>query len=211
MTVNGEIAVLGTKADAEKDCIAVNGKQMHFTEEKTYLMLNKPRGYVTTLSDEKGRPTAAELVKDCGKRVCPVGRLDYWSEGLLLFTDDGDFMQAMLHPRNEVNKTYHVAVAGEIDRGAALLGAMRTLDGEPIAPASVEILHRDGRNALLSVTIHEGKNRQIRRMCAAAGLKVSRLIRVAEHGLTLGTLEKGKWRYLTEAERRHLPIKKEGE
>ena len=207
VTVNGEVAALGTKADAEKDCIEINGKEINFTEEKVYLMLHKPRGCVTTLSDERGRDTAAELVGDCGRRVYPVGRLDYMSEGLLLFTNDGAFMQAMLHPSNEVNKTYHVEVSGEIGPGTAQLRAMRSLDGEPIAPAEVELLHRSGRKALLSITIHEGKNRQIRRMCAAAGLQVSRLIRVAEHGLALGALPVGKWRYLTEEELKHLPVK----
>lgn len=207
MTVNGKIAALGTKADAEKDQIAADGKEIHFTEEKVYLMLHKPRGYVTTLSDEKGRPTAASLVDGCGKRVYPVGRLDYWSEGLLLFTNDGAFMQSVLHPSYEVDKTYHVEVMGEIEPGIKALRAMRSLDAERIAPAGVELLHREGKRAILAITIHEGKNRQIRRMCAAASLKVSRLIRVAEHGLSLGTLPAGTWRYLTEEELARLPIK----
>lgn len=132
-------------------------------------MLNKPRGYVTTLSDERGRPTAAELVADCGTRVYPVGRLDLDSEGLLLFTNDGAWMQRILHPSHEIEKTYEVTVAGAVENAAAELAAVRSVDGEPIAPARVRLLRKGKETAELSVTIHEGKNRQIRRMCAAVG------------------------------------------
>ena len=188
--VNGEAAFLGQRADGARDEITVDGRPIARVEQKRYLMLNKPRGYVCTLSDEKGRPTVAELVKDCGARVYPVGRLDLDSEGL----------QRLLHPRDEVEKTYHVTVAGEIHGCDKRLAAMTALDGEPIRRAQVRVL-RQGRDiALLSITIHEGKNRQIRRMCAACGLHVKRLQRVREHTLTLGDLPPGAWRDLTEQE-----------
>lgn len=198
--VNGETAMIGQRADSARDEITVDGVPIARVEQKRYLMLNKPRGYVCTLSDEKGRPTVAELVKDCGARVYPVGRLDLDSEGLLLLTNDGAWMQRLLHPRYEVEKTYHVTVAGEIHGCDKRLAAMTALDGEPIRRAQVRVL-RQGRDiALLSITIHEGKNRQIRRMCAACGLHVKRLQRVREHTLTLGDLPPGAWRNLTEQE-----------
>lgn len=198
--VNGEAAFIGQRADSARDEITVDGVPIERVEQKRYLMLNKPRGYVCTLSDEKGRPTVAELVKDCGARVYPVGRLDLDSEGLLLLTNDGAWMQRLLHPRYEVEKTYHVTVAGEIHGCDKRLAAMTALDGEPIRRAQVRVL-RQGRDiALLSITIHEGKNRQIRRMCAACGLHVKRLQRVREHTLTLGDLPPGAWRNLTEQE-----------
>lgn len=198
--VNGEAAFIGQRADGARDEITVDGVPIARVEQKRYLMLNKPRGYVCTLSDEKGRPTVAELVKDCGARVYPVGRLDLDSEGLLLLTNDGAWMQRLLHPRYEVEKTYHVTVAGEIHGCDKRLAAMTALDGDPIRRAQVRVL-RQGRDiALLSITIHEGKNRQIRRMCAACGLHVKRLQRVREHTLTLGDLPPGAWRNLTEQE-----------
>ena len=200
MCVNGETAFIGQKADADADEITVDGKPLGTEGEKRYLMLNKPRGYVCTLSDERGRPTVAELVKGCGTRVYPVGRLDLDSEGLLLLTNDGEWMQHMLHPRYEVNKVYEVSVAGEVKSAAEKLAGMTQLDGEPIRSAQVRVLRQGRDTAVLSITIHEGKNRQIRRMCAAAGLYVKRLKRVQEHALTLGELPCGAWRDLTEQE-----------
>ena len=195
--VNGETAMLGARAEPERDEILVDGAPLRPAGRKVYLMLNKPRGYVTTLSDERGRPTAAELVADCGERVYPVGRLDLDSEGLLLFTNDGAWMQRILHPSHEIEKTYHVTVAGAVENAAWRLAAVREIDGESIAPAKVRELRRGGETAELAVTIHEGKNRQIRRMCAAVGLYVKRLRRVKEHTLTLGNLPEGRWRELT--------------
>ena len=200
VTVNGMAAQLGDKADPETDAIAVDGKPLTFAGPMVYLMLNKPRGYVTTLSDELGRATAAELVADCGTRVYPVGRLDRDSEGLLLFTNDGQLTHALLHPSHQVDKTYIVSVTGAEDGSAARLAAVDKLDGESIVPAQVEELHRSGTAAEYRVVIHQGKKRQIRRMCAAAGLEVTRLCRVAEGDLRLGGLPPGKWRYLTEEE-----------
>ena len=200
VTVNGVAAHLGDKADADADVIAIDGTAIAFAEPAVYLMLNKPRGYVTTLSDELGRATAAELVADCGTRVFPVGRLDKESEGLLLFTNDGALMQAMTHPSHQVDKTYEVTVTGQLEGAADRLSAVTELDGEPIMPAQVEIMERRKGQALLRVTIHQGKNRQIRRMCAQVGLQVTRLRRVSEDALALGQLKPGQWRYLTDAE-----------
>lgn len=200
VTVNGVAAQLGDKADAETDVIAIDGTAVTFAEPSVYLMLNKPRGYVTTLRDELGRATAAELVADCGTRVFPVGRLDKDSEGLLLFTNDGALMQAMTHPSHQVDKNYEVTVTGQLEGAEDRLSAVTELDGEPIVPAQVEIMERRQGQALLRVTIHQGKNRQIRRMCAQVGLQVTRLRRVSEDALTLGDLKPGQWRYLTDAE-----------
>ena len=200
VSVNGAPAVLGQRADLERDEVTVDGKPLRRRDPWVCLMLNKPRGVVTTLSDEKGRRTVAELTADCGVRVYPVGRLDLDSEGLLLMTNDGALMQRLLHPSGQVDKTYHVSVYGPVEGAAERLSRIRDLDGEAIRPAQVEMLRQSGRTALLSGTIHEGKNRQIRRMCAACGLTVKRLRRVREHTLELGDLPLGKWRYLTEAE-----------
>ena len=197
VTINGQPAQLGQRADPDRDDIRVDGRPLTDRPQLVYLMLNKPRGYVTTLSDEKGRKTVADLVRDCGTRVYPVGRLDLDSEGLLLMTNDGDLMQHLLHPSGEVNKTYLVSVFGPVDGAAEKLAAITDLEGEPIRPAKVEVLRKTRQTAELSITIHEGKNRQIRRMCAACGLTVKRLCRIREHSLELGDLPLGRWRYLT--------------
>lgn len=200
ITVNGKRPELGQRADPERDAILVDGKPLRAKEEHVYLLLNKPRGYVTTLSDEKSRKTVADLVADCGVRVYPVGRLDLDSEGLLLMTNDGELMQRLLHPSGEVNKTYHVSVYGMVAGAEKRLAALTDLDGETIRPATVAILRKTEQTADFEITIHEGKNRQIRRMCAACGLNVKRLKRVREHTLKLGDLPVGQWRYLTDEE-----------
>ena len=196
--VNGLVANLGDSADPEMDEITLDGKPLPSASEYVYIMLHKPRGYVTTLSDEKGRKNAAQLVADCGVRVYPVGRLDMDSEGLLLFTNDGEFANSLMHPKHEVNKTYHVTVTDFAADKLQQLGQPVTLDGYTIRKPAVKLLKilSDNR-ALLSVTIHEGRNRQVRRMCDLAGMQVTRLIRVSEGVLNLGTLPSGKWRYLT--------------
>ena len=199
VTVNGCTAALGDKADPETDNILLDGKAVGDPEEPVYLLLYKPRGYTCTLQDAHAEHLVTELV-DCGRRVFPVGRLDKDSEGLLLLTNDGDFMQTMTHPKGEINKVYEVWVTGMAENTLLRLAEMDELDGEPIAPAEVELLHRDGGQALLRMTIHQGKNRQIRRMCARAGVTVTRLKRVREHTLSLGTLSPGQWRYLTPEE-----------
>ena len=198
--VNGQSAALGDQADPESDIVTVDGQPLRRDTRRVYLMLNKPRGYVTTLADERGRRTAAELVSGCGARVYPVGRLDMDSEGLLLMTNDGAWMQRLLHPSHQIEKEYRVTVTGPVEGAAQRLAAIRDLEGERIRPARVRELWRDGSKAALSVTIHEGKNRQIRRMCRQAGLAVRRLQRVREHTLTLGDLPAGQWRYLTQQE-----------
>ena len=201
VTVNGVPAALGDRADRDRDLIAVDGKPLTAVPEKVYLLLHKPRGYVTTLSDERGRPTVAALTADCGARVYPVGRLDMDSEGLLLVTNDGDFAQRMAHPRHRREKEYHVTVSGSLPGCDRRLEALTALeDGTPIAPAQVRVLRRNGETWVLSVTICQGLNRQIRRMCAQAGLTVRRLRRVREGSLLLGNLLPGKWRSLTAAE-----------
>ncbi len=196
VTVNGKVAGLGDKADPERDAVAVDGKPVTKPETLTYLMLHKPRGYITTLSDEKGRPTVADLVRDCPARVWPVGRLDWDSEGLLLLTNDGALTNRLIHPSHEVEKEYIVTVTGDVDAAVPILEGPMELDGVPLAPALVRVLGTDR----LSIVIHEGKNRQVRRMCALAGLEVTRLKRVREGPLELGTLPRGTWRELTPAE-----------
>lgn len=200
VTVNSRTAALGDQADPEVDVIAVDGRALQEAPKAVYVMLYKPRGYVTTLKDEYGRQTAAELVADCGERVFPVGRLDKESEGLLLFTNDGALMQRMIHPSAEVDKTYQVTVRGELENAAERLARLRDVDGEPIRPAQVRLLERRAKELVLEIVIHEGKNRQIRRMCRQCGLEVVRLLRVAEHSMALGALRPGQWRYLTEEE-----------
>ena len=200
VTVNGTLAQLGDAADPETDEILVNGKPLPKQESYIYILLNKPRGYVTTLSDEKGRPNAAQLVADCGTRVYPVGRLDMDSEGLLLFTNDGDFANRLMHPKQEVKKTYETWVTGYRPGSEIQLGKPITLDGYTIRPPKVKLLRADGQKAKLLVTIHEGRNRQVRRMCEAAGMHCTRLRRIKEGSLSLGDLPLGKWRYLTEEE-----------
>lgn len=204
VTVNGAAASLGDSADPAIDHIEVDGVPLPSAPSPIYLMLNKPRGYVTTLSDEHGRPTAAELVADCGVRVFPVGRLDRDSEGLLLFTNDGALMQALIHPKHQVDKVYLVEVSGQVVGAEERLAAIHELDGEPISPAGVALVSRERGRALLRITIHQGKNRQIRRMCRQAGLSVRRLQRIQEHTLQLGDLKPGKWRCLTGEELQDL-------
>ncbi len=202
VSVNGSVANLGDSADPDADEILLDGKSLPSPSGYVYILLNKPRGFVTTLSDEKGRPNAAQLVADCGVRVYPVGRLDMDSEGLLLFTNDGEFANLLMHPKHEVNKTYRVTVRGFSDTGLEKLKQPVTLDGYTIRKPEVLLLRRFGEmdKAELEVTIHEGRNRQVRRMCDLAGMTVTRLVRISEGKLKLGTLPKGKWRHLTAAE-----------
>ena len=200
ITVNGCVAQLGDSADPEIDEILLDGSVLPSKQEYVYMMLNKPRGYVTTLSDEKGRQNVAQLVEGCGVRVYPVGRLDMDSEGLLLLTNDGEFANKLMHPSHEVKKTYEVSVTGYHDGATALLGRSIELDGYPIKKPDVKLVRSEGSRGKFLVTIHEGRNRQVRRMCDAAGMQVVRLRRIREGKLELGNLPLGKWRYLTENE-----------
>ena len=202
VAVNGKVITeMGVQVDESADVVTVDGKVCKIQEEKHYLAYNKPMGEVTTVTDPEGRPTVMDKFRDYPVRLYPVGRLDYDSEGLLLFTNDGALMQAMTHPRHQVDKVYEVTVRGALDGAAARLAAVTRLeDGEKILPAQVTQLACHGGQAVLQVIIHQGKNRQIRRMCAQAGLQVLRLRRVAEDALTLGDLPSGQWRYLTDSE-----------
>ena len=204
VTVNGAVASLGESADPETDDVRVDSQPLSVTEQHRYILLNKPRGYVTTLHDEKGRKTVAELVAGVPARVYPVGRLDLNSDGLLLLTDDGALAQRLMHPSHAVDKVYRTLVEGDVEAALPILRRPMTIDGYPIRPATVR---RVGERTL-ELTIHEGRNRQVRKMCAAAGLKVLRLTRVAEGPILLGDLPSGKWRDLTEAELAALGIKK---
>ncbi len=201
VSVNGRTVALGEQADAQLDRICLDGEPLRAPEEKVYLMLHKPRGVVTTMSDEKGRRTVAGLVKRVGVRVVPVGRLDLDSEGLLLMTNDGDFLNRVTHPSHEVDKGYQVWVSGfDPASSVSALEKPMTIDGVSLRPATVRLLQSEGDRARLSVTIHEGRNRQVRKMCEAVGLRVTRLLRVSEGSLRLGDLAPGKWRYLTKEE-----------
>lgn len=200
VTVNGVVAQLGDSADVARDEILVDGNPIPSLQRYVYLMLHKPRGFVTTLSDEKRRRTAAELVSDCGLRVYPVGRLDMDSEGLLLFTNDGAFANTMMHPKHEVSKTYLAWVVGYTQEAFENIKKPILLDGYRIRPPKVRLMDAKGDKALLEITIHEGRNRQVRRMCEAAHMHVTRLKRIAEGALQLKDLPLGKWRYLTEEE-----------
>ena len=203
--VNGNTARLGDTAE-EDDVIEVDGVRLRRQPSKLYIMLNKPRGYVTTLRDEKGRKNVAELVSSCGQRVYPVGRLDLNSEGLLLLTNDGDFANRMMHPSARIEKTYQVWVNGFFKEAMPKLAESIEIDGRKTVPAKVKMCwERDG-TALLEMTITEGRNRQIRRICQAAGLTVTRLRRVQEGPLKLENLPVGHWRELTEEELRQLHI-----
>ena len=201
VTVNGVRAELGTRADPQEDNILVRGRPLPMQGKKIYVMLNKPAGVVTTLHDEQGRHSVKELLSDLHERVYPVGRLDMYSEGLLLLTNDGEFANAMMHPSAEVKKVYALTVKGEdFPHRIRALTAPIEIDGRMTSGAQVEVLQLREQEAEISVTIHEGRNRQIRRLCERAGLKVVHLCRISEGPLTLGDLPRGKWRYLTEEE-----------
>ena len=202
VTCNGQLCQLGDQADPDVDVICVDGRPLPSTQEKIYLMLHKPRGYVTTLSDEKGRPNAAQLVEDCGVRVYPVGRLDMDSEGLLLFTNDGDFANRLMHPKHLVEKAYQVTVKGFTDAGLETLKKPAVIDGYTVSAPKVKVLKAPGENgkASLEIVICEGRNRQVRKMCTLAEMEVVRLVRVREGEVRLGRLPRGKWRYLTAEE-----------
>ena len=199
--VNGEkVTELGTKV-YPGDEVFVDGKKIESEEKKFYIMLNKPVGYVTTVSDEKNRPTVMDLLGDVNARVYPVGRLDFNTEGLLLLSNDGDFTYKVTHPKHYLEKTYHVWVTGKAKTNALrLLETGVYIDGRKTAPAKADVLEASKGSAILSITIHEGRNRQVRKMCKEVGFKVLGLKRVSEGGLSLGNLPMGKWRHLTKAE-----------
>ena len=194
---NGMQCELGQTVDPVIDEILVDGMPLPSTQKNIYIMLHKPKGFVTTLSDEKGRKNVVDLVHECGVRVYPVGRLDMDSEGLLILTNDGSFANKLMHPKHEVEKEYSVHVANYSPEALDKLARPIFLDGYRIAPPDVHLISVDGTNAVVRVTIHEGRNRQVRRMCAKAGMRVKRLIRQREGSLLLGDLPYGHWRYLS--------------
>lgn len=206
--VNGTIAAIGTCIDPDVDVVEYKGRRVlpRADKPRRYVMLNKPRGYVTTAHDEKGRHTVTDLVRSLGTRVYPVGRLDMDSEGLLLLTDDGEFANHLTHPRHEIPKIYHVTLSkAPNEEQLWALAQPMILDGYTLHPVKVRPLSPD----TLEMHLYEGRNRQIRRMCEAVGLRVSRLQRVAIGKLTLGELPVGKWRELTDKEVRYLLTNKE--
>ena len=214
VTVNGVRAEIGMKIDPETDTVCWNGKEIRSnngSSSRTYIMLNKPIGYVTTMSDEKGRLSAADLLADVGTRVYPIGRLDMYSDGLLLCTNDGDLANKLMHPSHDIAKTYIVTVKGHLSASdAARLAEPMELDGYRLRPVEVRLLTAtetmpDGTPvSQIEIILHEGRNRQIRRMCDAVGLKILRLRRIAEGKITLGNLTAGKWRHLTDEEVAYL-------
>lgn len=198
---NGRVCVIGDQADPDVDVITIDGAVLPAAQKHVYIMLNKPRGFVTTLSDEKGRKNAAQLVADCGCRVYPVGRLDMDSEGLLLFTNDGAFADLLMHPSHEVDKTYRVRVKGFTQEAIERLNKPMVLEGYKIRQPAVSVLKElRGGCGEIEITIHEGRNRQVRKMCAIAGMQVQRLKRIKEGELMLGNLKTGCWRYLSDKE-----------
>ena len=201
--VNGHPATLGDKVDPRYDLVTVSGEKVVAAtkSENIYIMMNKPRGYVTTMSDEMGRRCVAELVKDFDERIYPVGRLDKDSEGLLLFTNDGEFANMMTHPSMHISKTYRVSVKPMADEAQLIeLSSVVVIDGKKTLPASVQLMSEGNGRSVLQITIHEGRNRQIRKMCEAVGLETVRLKIISIGSLKLGSLSAGEYRELRKEE-----------
>ena len=205
--VNGEVATPGQRIVPGVDSVTYLGKPVEMPKFKKniYVMLNKPRGYLTTMSDDRGRATVAELVSDVGARVYPVGRLDMDSEGLLLLTNDGELALKLTHPRHEIPKIYHVKVAGKVAYDTLKkLNAPMEIDGYKLLPVKTELISVKPDHSVLKMTLFEGRNRQIRKMCESVELDVLRLKRIAIGNITLGELAPGKWRYLSTAQVEYL-------
>lgn len=205
VAVNGVIVTEpGTKV-SDGDAVKVDGRPVLPEEDKIYIILNKPSGYVTTSKDQFSRPAVVDLVKNIRQRVYPVGRLDYDTTGLLLLTNDGEFTFKLTHPSHEVEKVYCAEVIGIPDEGdiRSFEGGLE-IEGHVTAPAKLKLINAKGDNSILEIAIHEGKNRQVRRMCEAIGHPVISLKRIAEGGVQLGDLKEGEWRYLTEGELKNL-------
>ena len=205
--INGRPCKLGDKADPTKDIITIDGERIRYERKKSYryIMLNKPRGYVTTMSDELDRKNVTELLDGVGERVYPIGRLDKNSEGLLLFTNDGAFANDIMHPSRHVTKTYRVTVRPDItDDILVRLSEGVVIDGKKTLPCTVLVLEKEQGRVVLQMTISEGRNRQIRKMCEAVGLEVARLKRTSVGPLRLGMLKPGSWRDLRPDELRAI-------
>ncbi len=205
--VNGAVASLGDKINPKKDTVTVNGKKIVKQKEHKYIMLHKPRGFITTMSDEMERKCVAQLISDVPQRVYPVGRLDRDSEGLLLFTNDGEFANALTHPKKHVSKTYRVTVRpGITDEQLSAITEGIIIDDRKTAPAEVRVVTKEENRVVLEIILYEGRNRQIRKMCEQLGLEVARLKRTAIGSVKLGMLKQGDWRELTEDEVRKLML-----
>jgi len=203
--VNGVTAVIGQKVDVQKDKVTVKGKPVDSKVNAVYVMLHKPRGFITTMSDEMDRKCVAELVKDVPERIYPVGRLDRDSEGLLLMTNDGEFANAMTHPSLHIPKTYRVTIHPSISEDQLTqISVGIVIDGRKTAPARVNVVSQESGRVVLEIVLYEGRNRQIRKMCEQLGLEVARLKRIAVGQLKLGMLQQGKWRFLTAEEVKRL-------
>jgi len=198
--VNGTPATIGQSARLGIDVITVDGTVMTAVSKRIYLMLNKPCGYLCAVKDKRGRKTVMELVEDAEGFVFPVGRLDLNSKGLLLFTNDGEFANKIMHPSFNLQKTYEVKVTGNVDEAAVLLREPLEIDGYTVTAVSVKVNGKTINGGLLTITIAEGRNRQIRKMCCLCGLKVDSLKRISIGNLKLGKLKNGHWRYLTDKE-----------
>ena len=199
--VNGDTAQIGDKIAPKRDVISVNGRKITQDKGYVYVMLNKPRGFVTTMSDEMDRKCVAQLVADVGKRIYPIGRLDRDSEGLLLFTNDGEFANALTHPSKHIAKNYRVTVKPKITQEQLnILSSSIMIDGRETLPATVNVIADDPDRTVLEIILYEGRNRQIRRLCEEAGLITARLKRQSIGGVKLGMLQPGEWRYLTKEE-----------
>ena len=205
--VNGRVAQIGDKVDPQNDKVYVGKRRVTGTARPKlrYIMLNKPRGVLTTMSDDRGRKCVADLIKDIDERLYPVGRLDRDSEGMLLMTNDGEFANHVMHPKKHVNKVYRVTVRPNInDVQVSKLESGVVIDGRKTAPAQVRVVSREEERSVLEIVIREGRNRQIRKMCDAVGLEVARLKRTAIGGVKLGGLRSGMYRDLTDIEVRKL-------
>ena len=204
--MNGQIVrELGTKADPERDAIKVSGKLIHLPRRKTYVVLNKPKGYITSMSDPEGRPVVTELLRGVKGRVVPVGRLDYDTEGLLILTDDGDLAHALMHPSHEIPKIYLAKIKGVLEDKEVekLEKGMRLKDGKT-APAVVNKVKKAAENSWIEITVHEGKYHLVRRMLEGVKHPVLKLIRVKYGPVELGDTPLGKYRYLTPQEVKRL-------
>ena len=212
--VNGEVAQIGAKIDPAKDTVTYKGKVVEAkTERGIYVMLNKPRGYVTTMSDDRGRKCITELISDIEERVYPVGRLDMDSDGLLLLTNDGELTNFLTHPKHEIGKVYHVKVKGKLTGDQIReVGKPIEIDGMETKPVRVTLVSTDRDSSTLEMTLFEGRNRQIRRMCEARGIEILRLCRISIGEIALGNLAPGKWKYLTHSQVAYLKnaMKKKG-
>lgn len=205
--VNGKAAQIGDKISPKHDTVTVSGRKIVGSRKHYYIMLHKPRGYITTMDDEMGRKCVAELVRDVGARVYPVGRLDKDSEGLLLMTNDGEFANHMTHPSKHIPKTYRVTVRPDVTED--MLTAFATgmeIDGRITAPADAHIIEKQDNRVVMEIVLYEGRNRQIRKMCESLGLEVARLKRTSMGSLKLGMLPPGKWRELKEDEVHKLMV-----